>query len=242
MASVDLVPLWAAILALAVMMYVLLDGFDLGVGMLFALRRDRTDRDTMVASVAPVWDFNETWLMLGGGGLMAMFPLAFSVLIPAVYFPILLMLLGLLFRGVAFEFREASARPRVWDAAFWSGSLLATFAQGAVLGTYVGGVPIEGRAFAGGSWDWLGAFPVATGLGLVVGYALRQRQEIAEHEIYIETLEQDLASAGHQVRALKNDVAWLEDNVDIARAEAYAHTVTIAMLMKEIENADHTAA
>ncbi len=172
MASVDLVPLWAAILALAVMMYVLLDGFDLGVGMLFALRRDRTDRDTMVASVAPVWDFNETWLILGGGGLMAMFPLAFSVLIPAVYFPILLMLLGLLFRGVAFEFREASARPRVWDAAFWSGSLLATFAQGAVLGTYVGGVPIEGRAFAGGSWDWLGAFPVATGLGLVVGYAM----------------------------------------------------------------------
>ena len=103
--QLDLVPLWTAILALAVFMYVLLDGFDLGVGMLFGLRRDPHERDLMVASVAPVWDFNETWLILGGGGLLAVFPLAFAVLMPALYFPILLMLLGLLFRGVAFEFR-----------------------------------------------------------------------------------------------------------------------------------------
>jgi cytochrome d ubiquinol oxidase subunit II len=172
MASVDLVPLWAAILALAVFMYVLLDGFDLGVGMLFALRRGHGDRDTMVASVAPVWDFNETWLILGGGGLMAMFPLAFAILIPAVYFPILLMLLGLLFRGVAFEFREVSTRRWIWDNGFWIGSLVATFAQGVVLGAYVEGFPVRDRAFAGTSWDWIGPFPLATGLGLVAGYAL----------------------------------------------------------------------
>ncbi|HYF60999.1 MAG TPA: cytochrome d ubiquinol oxidase subunit II [Burkholderiaceae bacterium] len=170
--SIDLVPLWAAILALAVFMYVLLDGFDLGVGMLFALRRAPEDRDTMVATVAPVWDFNETWLILGGGGLMAMFPLAFAILIPAVYFPILLMLLGLLFRGVAFEFREVSTRRRIWDNGFWLGSLLATFAQGTVLGTYVEGLPVRDRAFAGTSWDWIGGFPLLTGLGLVAGYSL----------------------------------------------------------------------
>jgi cytochrome d ubiquinol oxidase subunit II len=170
--SVDLVPLWAAILALAVFMYVLLDGFDLGVGMLFALRGSREERDTMVATVAPVWDFNETWLILGGGGLMAMFPLAFAILMPAVYFPILLMLLGLLFRGVAFEFREVSPRRWIWDNGFWMGSLLATFAQGVVLGAYVEGMPVRDRAFAGTSWDWVGPFPLATGLGLVVGYVL----------------------------------------------------------------------
>jgi cytochrome d ubiquinol oxidase subunit II len=170
--SVDLVPLWAAILALAVLMYVLLDGFDLGVGMLFALRGAHEDRDTMVASVAPIWDFNETWLILGGGGLMAVFPLAFAILMPAVYFPILLMLLGLLFRGVAFEFREISARRALWDRGFWIGSLVATFAQGVVLGTYVEGLPVRDRAFAGTSWDWIGPFQLLTGLGLVVGYCL----------------------------------------------------------------------
>ncbi|HZV91911.1 MAG TPA: cytochrome d ubiquinol oxidase subunit II, partial [Caldimonas sp.] len=125
--ALDLVPLWTAILALAVFMYVLLDGFDLGVGMLFALRRDAADRDLMITSVAPVWDFNETWLVLGGGGLLAVFPLAFAVLIPALYFPILAMLLGLLFRGVAFEFREVEgARRSVWDAGFVGGSFVAT--------------------------------------------------------------------------------------------------------------------
>ena len=110
--QLDLVPIWAAILALAVFMYVLLDGFDLGVGMLFAFRRDEAERDMMVASVSPVWDFNETWLILGGGGLMAVFPMAFAILMPALYFPILVMLLGLLFRGVAFEFREVTGARR----------------------------------------------------------------------------------------------------------------------------------
>ena len=172
--QLDLVPVWAAILALAVFMYVLLDGFDLGVGMLFAFRRDRTERDLMVASVSPVWDFNETWLILGGGGLMAMFPLAFAVLMPAVYFPILAMLLGLLFRGVAFEFREVvGARRAFWDQGFFWGSLLATFAQGVVLGSFISGFPVQGRHYAGTSWDWVSPFSLLTGLGLVAGYGLQ---------------------------------------------------------------------
>jgi cytochrome bd ubiquinol oxidase subunit II len=171
--SLDLVPLWAMILSLAVLMYVLLDGFDLGVGILFFLRKEPQDRDTMVASVAPIWDFNETWLILGGGGLLAVFPLAFAVIMPAVYFPILVMLLGLLFRGVAFEFRHVPhARKAIWDRSFAYGSLLATFAQGVVLGNFIEGFPVQGRAFAGTSWDWIGPFPLLTGLGLVVGYTL----------------------------------------------------------------------
>ncbi len=169
----DLVPLWAGILSLAVLMYVLLDGFDLGVGILFFARRHDEDRDMMIASVAPIWDFNETWLILGSGGLLAVFPLAFSIIMPAVYFPILLMLLGLLFRGVAFEFRDApDAHKHLWNTAFAWGSLLATFAQGVVLGNFIRGFPVEGRSFAGTSWDWIAPFPLLTGIGLMVGYAL----------------------------------------------------------------------
>ena len=170
----DLVPLWAAILALAVFMYVLLDGFDLGVGMVFLLRRDGDERQLMINSVAPVWDFNETWLILGGGGLLAVFPLAFSIIVPAVYFPILLMLLGLIFRGVAFEFREVvGARKWIWDGAFGYGSLIATFSQGIVLGMFIQGFPIHGRVFIGTSWDWVAPFPLLTGVGLIFGYALQ---------------------------------------------------------------------
>jgi cytochrome bd ubiquinol oxidase subunit II len=168
----DLVPLWTLILAFAVFMYVLLDGFDLGVGILFPFAPRHEDRDLMMGSVAPIWDFNETWLILGGGGLLAAFPLAFAVIIPAVYFPILFMLLGLIFRGVAFEFRHLSTRRHHWDRSFFAGSLLATFAQGLVLGTYVQGIPTEGRAFAGGSLAWLTPFAILTGAGLVAGYGL----------------------------------------------------------------------
>ncbi len=172
--ELDLVPLWAAILALGVFMYVLLDGFDLGVGMLFGLRRDPHDRNIMISSVAPVWDFNETWLVLGGAGLMAVFPLAFAIIIPAVYFPILVMLLGLLFRGVAFEFREVEgARRWLWDNGFVWGSLIATFAQGVVLGQFITGFQVEGRVFSGTSWDWIAPFPLLVGVGLVFGYLLQ---------------------------------------------------------------------
>ncbi|MDR5772008.1 MULTISPECIES: cytochrome d ubiquinol oxidase subunit II [unclassified Caballeronia] len=170
----DFMPLWAAILALAVFMYVLLDGFDLGVGMLFLLRRDPDERNLMIHSVAPVWDFNETWLILGGGGLFAVFPLAFAIIVPAVYFPILFMLLGLIFRGVAFEFREVEgARRWLWDGAFGYGSLVATFAQGTVLGMFIQGFPIHGRQYAGTSWNWVAPFPLLVGVGLIFGYALQ---------------------------------------------------------------------
>lgn len=171
--SLNLVPLWAAILSLAVLMYVLLDGFDLGVGILFLFRKSDEDRDMMIASVAPIWDFNETWLILGSGGLLAVFPLAFAVIMPAVYFPILIMLLGLLFRGVAFEFRDVPhARKRIWNAAFCFGSLTATLAQGVVLGNFIQGFPVANRAFSGTSWDWIAPFPLLTGIGLAVGYSL----------------------------------------------------------------------
>jgi cytochrome d ubiquinol oxidase subunit II len=170
--ALDLVPLWAAILAFGVFMYVLLDGFDLGVGILFPFAPHAASRDTMMDSVAPIWDFNETWLVLGGVGLLAAFPLAFAIVIPAVYFPILFMLIGLIFRGVAFEFRHLSQRRHYWDRSFFAGSLLATFSQGIVLGTFVQGIPVAGRQYAGGSIDWLTPFALLTGAGLIAGYGL----------------------------------------------------------------------
>lgn len=170
--ALDLVPLWAAILAFGVFMYVLLDGFDLGVGILFPFAPDDASRDLMMNSVAPIWDFNETWLVLGSVGLLAAFPLAFAIVIPAVYFPVLFMLIGLIFRGVAFEFRHISRRRRYWDRSFFTGSLIATFAQGIVLGTFVQGIPVEGRAYSGGSLSWFTAFAILTGAGLIAGYGL----------------------------------------------------------------------
>lgn len=174
MEHIDLVPLWAAILGFAVLMYILLDGFDLGVGMLLLFRRDERERDRMIASVAPVWDFNETWLVFGATGLLAAFPGAFSVALPALYFPVAVMLLGLMFRGVAFEFRDIpGARKAVWNVAFAGGSLIATFAQGVVLGMFVVGFPQTNGQFTGSSWDWIRPFPLFTGFGLVAGYALQ---------------------------------------------------------------------
>jgi cytochrome d ubiquinol oxidase subunit II len=168
----DLVPLWAVILAFGVFMYVLLDGFDLGVGILFPFAPDAAGRDLMLRSVAPIWDFNETWLVLGGVALLAAFPLAFAIVIPAVYFPILFMLIGLVFRGVAFEFRHLSHRRYLWDRSFFAGSLIATLSQGIVLGTFVQGIPVEGRAYVGGSLGWFTPFAILTGAGLIAGYAL----------------------------------------------------------------------
>src|SRR5438270_704382 len=153
-------------------MYVLLDGFDLGIGILFPFARDAAARDLMMDSVAPIWDGNETWLVMGGIALLAAFPMAFAIIIPAVYFPLLFMLTGLLFRGVAFEFRHISKRRKLWNRSFHFGSVVATFAQGLVLGTYVQGIPIAGRQFNGGSFEWATPFALLTGVGLVVGYAL----------------------------------------------------------------------
>jgi cytochrome d ubiquinol oxidase subunit II len=171
--SVDLAAVWAFLLAFAVLAYVVLDGFDLGIGILFPVARSDQERDVMMNSVAPVWDGNETWLILGGGGLLAAFPLAYAVLLPALYAPLIAMLLGLVFRGVAFEFRFRSERNRHWwDRGFAGGSLVATLCQGLALGTFVQGVAVRDRAYAGGWFDWLTPFSLATAAGLTVGYAL----------------------------------------------------------------------
>jgi cytochrome bd ubiquinol oxidase subunit II len=173
MTSLDLVPVWTVILGVAVFMYVLLDGFDLGIGILAPMAHGDDERTLMMNTIAPIWDGNETWLILGGMGLLAAFPLAFAIIIPALYFPILLMLLGLIFRGVAFEFRlKKTSHRHWWDLSFFAGSVFATFFQGVVLGMYVQGFTVSGRAFSGTSFDWIEPFPLATGVGLLFGYAL----------------------------------------------------------------------
>lgn len=165
--------IWAGLIAFAVLAYVVLDGFDLGIGILFPFIKAEKDRDAMMNSVAPIWDGNETWLVLGGGGLFAVFPLAYSIIMPALYAPIIAMLLALVFRGVAFEFRWKTVRGKfLWDWAFAGGSTLAAFAQGVALGALVQGIPVANRAYSGGWWNWLTPFSLLTGVALVVGYAL----------------------------------------------------------------------
>jgi len=169
----DLTIVWAMLIAFAVAAYVVMDGFDLGLGILFPLFRVGSERDQAMNAVAPVWDGNETWLVLGGGGLLAAFPLAYAIILPALYAPLIAMLLGLVFRGVAFEFRWRDARHRkAWDSGFFAGSLGATFAQGVTLGALLQGIEVKGRAYGGGWWDWLTPFSLLTGASLVVGYAL----------------------------------------------------------------------
>ncbi len=169
----DLPFIWAGLIAFAILAYVILDGFDLGVGILFPFTITEGDRDQMMNSIAPVWDGNETWLVLGGGALLAAFPLAYAVVMPALYAPIIAMLLGLIFRGVAFEFRWRTKRAKfLWDWAFFGGSVIATLAQGIALGALVQGIPVANRTYAGGWLDWLTPFSVITGAALVVGYAL----------------------------------------------------------------------
>jgi cytochrome d ubiquinol oxidase subunit II len=172
-AAIDLATVWAFIIAFAVFVYVVMDGFDLGLGILFPLFPAKADRDIIMNTVAPVWDGNETWLVLGGGGMMAAFPLAYSVLMPALYTPLIAMLIGLIFRGVAFEFRwRAQGERNRWDLAFAGGSWTAALAQGIALGAILQGIHVDGRHYAGGWWDWLTPFSILTGISLVVGYAL----------------------------------------------------------------------
>ena len=173
--GIDLTPIWAGLLAFAVLAYVVMDGFDLGVGILFGIERGAEDRNTMVNSIAPVWDGNETWLVLGGGGLFAVFPLAYAIIMPALYPLIIGMLLALVFRGVAFEFRFRVLTERGrhhWDFALFAGSLIAAMCQGMILGGLLQGVKIEGRAYAGGWWDWLTPFTVLCGVAVAIGYML----------------------------------------------------------------------
>jgi cytochrome bd ubiquinol oxidase subunit II len=165
--------IWAAVIGVAVAMYVILDGFDLGLGLLFPFARSERERDQMMNSVAPFWDGNETWLVLGGAGLFAAFPRAYAIIMPAFYLPVILMLLGLVFRGVAFEFRwiAVSSKP-IWNVGFTAGSAVAGFCQGLILGGLIQGIKVENGAFAGGAFDWATPFSVLCGFGVLAGYAL----------------------------------------------------------------------
>jgi cytochrome d ubiquinol oxidase subunit II len=164
--------IWAAIIGTAVALYVIMDGYDLGVGMLFPFAKDEAERDQMMRSIAPFWDGNETWLVLGGAGLLVAFPLAYSVIMPALYLPVIVMLLGLIFRGIAFEFRTVSYSKKIWNVAFAGGSTVATFAQGVVLGGLIQGIKVENNAYAGGPFDWATPFALFCGLALASGYLL----------------------------------------------------------------------
>jgi len=165
--------IWAGLIAAAVALYVILDGFDLGIGILFPFARKREQRNAMINSIAPFWDGNETWLVLGGGGLWVAFPDAYAIIMPALYLPVIVMLLALIFRGVSFEFREvAKEHHRRWDYAFAGGSIVAAFSQGVILGGLIQGITVVDFRFAGGPFDWLTPFALMSGLGLVAGYAL----------------------------------------------------------------------
>jgi cytochrome d ubiquinol oxidase subunit II len=172
--ALDLPLIWAAVLAVGVLMYVVLDGFDLGIGMLFPFAADPAERDAMMASIAPVWDGNETWLVLGGGGLLVAFPDAYAILMPALYLPVTLMLMGLILRGVAFEFRLHGRRrgKRFWTIAFAAGSYMATLAQGFVLGGFIQGIKVADDRFIGQPLDWASPYTLVVALGLVAGYML----------------------------------------------------------------------
>ncbi|MCB1509970.1 MAG: cytochrome d ubiquinol oxidase subunit II [Hyphomicrobiaceae bacterium] len=171
--TLDLPLIWAFIIAFAILAYVVLDGFDLGVGILFPFLDGTRHRDTAMNSVAPVWDGNETWLVLGGGGLFAVFPLAYAIILPALYPLVIAMLLGLILRGVAFEFRWKTERAKfLWDWAFAVGSFVAALAQGIMLGALIQGIKVDGRAYAGGWFDWFSPFSLLTGLSVVIGYTL----------------------------------------------------------------------
>src|SRR6516164_7847297 len=168
----DLALFWAGVLACAILMYVILDGFDLGVGVLFGTTSDQTLRAHMMNTIAPFWDGNETWLVVAAAGLFAAFPDAYAVFLGAFYFPVLLMLFGLIFRGIAFEFRYRSERMRhVWDRGFFLGSTMVAFVQGAAVGAMMRGIPVADGQYAGGPLGWLHPFAILTGIGLVLGYA-----------------------------------------------------------------------
>jgi cytochrome d ubiquinol oxidase subunit II len=164
---------WAAVIAFSILVYVILDGYDLGVGILFGTTRSEQHRVTMMNAIAPFWDGNETWLILIGAGLFATFPMVYAIFLPAFYLPIALMLLGLIFRGVAFEFRQRSQRMRpVWDCGFFLGSLVAAFVQGAAIGRMVQELPVVDGRYAGGAFEWVTPFSILCGAGLVLGYAM----------------------------------------------------------------------
>lgn len=169
---IDLVLFWVGIIGLGVLIYVILDGFDLGIGILFPFIKDHQEHDVMMNTVAPVWDGNETWMVLGGAGLYAAFPLVYSTVLSALYLPITFMVVALIFRGVAFEFRFKATRTKyLWDQAFIWGSILSSFFQGVILGAYIQGIETTNGIYSGGGWDWLTPFSIFSGIGVVAMYA-----------------------------------------------------------------------
>lgn len=172
--GIDLALIWFIIIVFSILMYVVMDGFDLGIGLLYPMVPATEDRDVMMNTVAPVWDGNETWLVMGGAGLFGAFPLAYAVILDALAIPLTIMLIGLIFRGVAFEFRfkATPAHRPFWDKSFIAGSFVATFSQGVVLGAFLNGFPVQGRVWSGSVFDWVTPFSLFCGLGLVVAYAL----------------------------------------------------------------------
>jgi cytochrome d ubiquinol oxidase subunit II len=171
--DLDLPLIWAGVIGTAVALSVILDGFDLGVGILFPFTRNDKERDQMVTSIAPFWDGNETWLVLGGGGLWVAFPQAYAIIMSALYLPVIVMLLALVFRGVAFEFRTvAFTSKRYWNVAFMAGSMVAALCQGIILGALIQGINVQDRAYAGGAFDWATPFALLCGLGVLCGHAL----------------------------------------------------------------------
>jgi len=168
----NLIHLWVFLVGLVVILYVLLDGFSLGVGLLFPSAENEVEQDVLIGTIAPVWDANQTWIVFGGGALFASFPLIYTVLFSALYIPLLTFLFGLIFRGVAFEFRAHSINKKLWNQAFFWGSFVAAFAQGMTLGGYISGIQVKDNLFAGGSFDWLTPFSLMTGAALVTGYML----------------------------------------------------------------------
>lgn len=170
---IDLSVIWAAVIGFGIIMYVLLDGFDLGIGILFPFIKSPADKDVMMNSIAPLWDGNETWLVLGGAGLLAAFPKAYATLLSALYLPLIFFLLGLILRGVAFEFRfKAQKHKYLWDYSFATGAFIATFMQGIVLGNFVQGLPLVNGVYTGTAYSWISPFSLFTGIALVIGYAL----------------------------------------------------------------------
>jgi cytochrome d ubiquinol oxidase subunit II len=168
----DLILVWAALVALTMILYILLDGISLGVGLLFPTAADEQERNLMMGSIAPVWDANQTWLVFGGGAIFAAFPIVYGVLSSALYLPLMTFIAGLIFRGVTFEFRAHSARKKVWNKAFFFGSLIAVLSQGFTLGGILTGIKISGEHFAGGPFDWLNPFSVMVGIALIPGYIM----------------------------------------------------------------------
>ncbi|UTM58385.1 cytochrome d ubiquinol oxidase subunit II [Photobacterium sp. CCB-ST2H9] len=204
--GIDLSIIWSVLIAFGIMMYVILDGFDLGLGILFPFISDSEERDVMMNTVAPVWDGNETWIVFGAAAMFGAFPLAYSLIFEALYLPLIFVLAGLILRGVAFEFRfKAEPEKRhIWDKAFIAGSVLATFFQGVALGTYVSGIPVVDRQFAGGAFDWFAPFPLFCGVGLVLTYAL-----LGSTWLLIKTEGMLEARMRHYSRPLAYLLAWV---------------------------------